>query len=450
MDLAEVLTAIDGSGPRLDVAALVALDPRDLLQLVREVEVIARRLDAVRTVLADAVDRSGAHGVDGHRTAKAALVHLGRLSGPEAHRRVRTARALRSLPAVGAAFAAGTVPTELAHGIGRAAANPRGAAFLEPADAVFAEQAAREPHDAFVAWLGEWERLADADGAAHDAEAAHRRRGVTLVQNRLDGSWLLRGQFGALQGAVLADVLDGFTAAEATADHDDATARFGPGATAAQWARTPTQRRADALVALARAAAGAGAGGDGRQAQPLVNIVIDEASFTHAIDLARNGTTGSDPTLSPAGGAGGDLSDLAGRICATTSGHRLHPHDALAAALIGHVRRVVIDGHGRVIDLGRRRRLFTGASRDAAQLQAAIAGHGTTRCLWSGCSASPTWLQVDHHHPWHRDGPTDVANSVLLCGHHNRLKETGYTPTRGPDGTWTLTRPDGTHITPAA
>ncbi|MBK5224247.1 MAG: HNH endonuclease, partial [Acidimicrobiia bacterium] len=59
-------------------------------------------------------------------------------------------------------------------------------------------------------------------------------------------------------------------------------------------------------------------------------------------------------------------------------------------------------------------------------------------------------LQVDHHQPWRQAGATDTANSDMLCGHHNRLKEAGFRPVRGPDGTWALTRPDGTPITPGA
>jgi Domain of unknown function (DUF222) len=446
------------------VAGLVGLDldlleAEELLGLVGGVEVVARRLDAFRVRLAGALDRSGAYTADGHRSAKAALRHLGRLSGPEAARRVRTARALRDLPVVGAAFDEGRVPTELAHAMGRVASNRRIGAFLAGADPIFAEQAAVESHDDVVAWLAEWERLADADGADQGEEEAHRRRSVTLVQSQIDGSWLLRGQFGALQGAVLAETLAGFLAAEDEADRVEAVARVGPDATAAQWARSACQRRADALVALVRHAC---EGAPGRAGEPLVNIVIDQASFEEMIwrrttpPGARRAQTATQTTIDPSnqheprtrdgcdpGGLGAD-----GRFCATTSGHRLSPHDTLAAALVGHIRRVVIDGHGRVIDLGRTQRLFTGASKVAAELQGAIAARGPTRCLWSGCTASNQWLQIDHHTPWPQGGRTDQGNANLLCGHHNRLKTTGYTPVRGPDGTWQLLRPDGTTITP--
>jgi hypothetical protein len=90
------------------------------------------------------------------------------------------------------------------------------------------------------------------------------------------------------------------------------------------------------------------------------------------------------------------------------------------------------------------------AAKQAAELQSAIAARGPTRCLWSGCTAANQWLQVDHDKSWTRGGCTDQDNANLLCGHHNRLKESGYKPVRGRDGTWTFRRPDGTAITPAA
>jgi hypothetical protein len=350
----------------------------------------------------------------------------------------------------------------MAHAMSRAVSNPRVQHLLDVADPVFAEQASTEAHDAFVAWLGEWERLADADGAEQDSDAAHRRRGVSLVQNHVDGSWLLRGQFGALQGAALADALAAYLAAEDAADRGDAIARVGPDATPADWARSAQQRRADALFELVRAALANPSGG--RRPEPLVNIVIDQESFEEMLGRAARGRCA--PRPEPDRGAGheshhgpesnhgqeshdrDDPLGIDGRLCATTSGHAVHPGDALAAALVGYVRRVVVDGDGRVIDLGRSQRLFTGAAHEAAELQAAIAARGPTTCLWSGCSASRRWLQADHDRPWRKGGCTDQDNANLLCGHHNRLKETGYRPVRGPDGGWILLRPDGTEITP--
>ena len=104
---------------------------------------------------------------------------------------------------------------------------------------------------------------------------------------------------------------------------------------------------------------------------------------------------------------------------------------------------MVLDGAGNVIDLGRRQRLFTGSSRDAAFLQALLRGPGGLGCLWAGCDGRGRNLQVDHRDPAGRGGPTNVANSDAYCGFHNRIKERGFRPVRGPSGEWTIHRPDG-------
>jgi hypothetical protein len=107
----------------------------------------------------------------------------------------------------------------------------------------------------------------------------------------------------------------------------------------------------------------------------------------------------------------------------------------------------VIDADSNLIDLGRRRRLFVGSSREAALIQGALAGRDGLRCGWSGCLQRRA-LQVDHLEAAARGGPTDIVNSLPLCGFHNRLKEHGWRPVRGPDGRWSILRPDGTTVTP--
>jgi hypothetical protein len=79
--VAEALThAVAG----LQVLDLDRLSAEEAMELARAVEVVRRRLDAGTDRLAGHLDHTAKHVVDGHRTAKAALVHLGRLSGAEA------------------------------------------------------------------------------------------------------------------------------------------------------------------------------------------------------------------------------------------------------------------------------------------------------------------------------------------------------------------------------
>jgi hypothetical protein len=128
--------------------------------------------------------------------------------------------------------------------------------------------------------------------------------------------------------------------------------------------------------------------------------------------------------------------------CETPQGHQVDADDMIAAALVGRVRRVVLDGAGRVVDLGRRQRLFTGAAAAALRLSG-------RRCIWPGCSVEAAHTQCDHIDPWAAArGPTSPTNGALLCGHHNRFKSGGYRVWRDPDGNWHVYRPDGTEIAP--
>lgn len=435
LDATELVDELVGVVGELQAYDLSVLTATESLALVGAVEVAQRRLEHAATRLAGHVDATGAYGVDGHRSAKAALVHIARLPGAEAHARIQTARALRSLPTVEAAFAAGEAPVASVRAIGRVAANPRVQGFLDPVvDEIFADQARTSRHDDLVAFVREWERVADSDGPGADPARTFERRTASHVQNEADGSWTLTSHHASLEGAIVDSVLRRFERGEWLADHEAALAEHGPGYRPDQMPRTPGQRRADAIVAIFQAAASTPA--DAQAPEPVVNVVIDE--HTLATELAR--TADEDVAEDPNRVLAGD------RLCRTADGAVLHPADAVAALLVGHVRRVVVDSHGTVIDLGRRRRCFTGSSRQAALIQDAVRNRSGTRCFWASCLSPPA--QVDHHDPWHRHGPTTPANSQPACGHHNRLKETGYRNELAPDGTVTYVRPDGTRITP--
>ncbi len=81
------------------------------------------------------------------------------------------------------------------------------------------------------------------------------------------------------------------------------------------------------------------------------------------------------------------------------------------------------------IELGRKRRLFTGSAREAVLLMA-------TRCDFLGCDVPGAHTQIDHLDEWERDGgSTDPVNAGLGCGGHNRAKHRKYTAKRHRNGT---------------
>jgi len=184
-----------------------------------------------------------------------------------------------------------------------------------------------------------------------------------------------------------------------------------------------------ALTAIFQAAAAAGTV-CGRV--PTVDIVIDQHVYEEQLAAM---VADRDCDFS--------LDDVVHTRSRTTGGAPVDPADAVAASLLGHVRRVVVGADGVIVDLGRRSRLFTGSARTAAVLQAALDDAG--RCLWPGCIHRR--CQIDHVQEWVADdGDTDVANSGPLCGRHNRWKTRGYHTWRDPTGVWHTQRPDGTEI----
>ncbi|HSP04277.1 MAG TPA: DUF222 domain-containing protein [Acidimicrobiales bacterium] len=427
-ELEAALNALDDAVGLVQSASLDGVSPKEELALVRRLEELRRRLDHGTDQAVGHLDAGAAFSIDGHKTAKGALKAIGRLSGPEAHGRVQTSRALRRLPLVEAAYARGEIPTEHARALARTVANPRVAEWVPDADPIFAHHATKLGYDDFVAALRQWEALADADGADQASERSHQRRNASLLESGIDGSFHLEGSFGAFQGAVMAEIFERYETAELHADWAAAREVHGEDACVEHLARTPGQRRADALVEIFRRAETAA----GPSGEPLVNIVVDQDTFEDEVRRAA----GEDVTVDP-------NEDLTARRCQAVDGTQLRPSEVLAAAVLGHVRRVVLDSAGNVIDLGRRQRLFTGSARDAAFLQALLRSPGGLGCLWPGCDGSGRCLQVDHRDPARQRGPTDVANSDAYCGFHNRIKERGFRPVRDPDGTWTIHRPDG-------
>jgi hypothetical protein len=143
--------------------------------------------------------------------------------------------------------------------------------------------------------------------------------------------------------------------------------------------RTEAQRRADALLEMARAAA---ACPPGRQRPlPTVNFLLDGA------------TAASCRRRRP-------LDPLAYRDVTARSdrGHRVEPAAIIGVSLWAMIRRVVTNSNGVVIELGRTSRLFTGYAREAVMLL-------EPTCIWPGCDHPHTWCHADHLTSWNAAAP---------------------------------------------
>ena len=272
--------------------------------------------------------------------------------------------------------------------------------------------------------LRRWEILADIDGAHAHREANVANRTASVVE--LDGSLLLRASGG--DATATAEMIAIFGAEVERQFHADVAERsrlHGAEAPASLLPRTDAQRRYDALHTIFRASATAPAGG--RMPATLVNIIVDQRTYEEG--LAAHGIVPYPDDLPEV--------DFAKRRCETDTGIALLPDDVVRASLQGHVRRVVVNSAGVVIEMGRRERLFTGAAREAAKLMA-------TSCDHPGCGVKCTFAQVDHVFEWFDDGPTDPENSSIACGRHNPTKHTHYNVKRTGRGYVIYHRRDGT------
>ncbi|MGI8939721.1 MAG: DUF222 domain-containing protein [Iamia sp.] len=415
-------------------ADLSPADAADARRLIGGLEVQARRLGSAQVDLLSRIDRAGLHRVDGHASAKVMVRHTAKLSNPEAARRARAARALRDLPLVAEAFRAGRIGAAQVDRIALAHANPRVADAVVANEASFVAQAETQPYATFDRMVAEWVRLMDEDGTCDRAERDHHNRDFKGVQD-FNGAWSFAGGCGSLQGAEVDSIFRAFLRAETEADWVAARAEHGDAATAADLARTDGQRRFDAFLAMSRRAADAHAATGGSQI--VTDIVVDQETFGRTVAAMAGAEV---PDIGPVF----SVFPTRSYRCSTLNGNPIDPTEAVAQALNGHIRRVVVGADSVVIDLGRKQRLFTGSAALAVKLSA-------THCYWPGCHVPVTDCQSDHLRPWSNasdrgGGCTNPGDGAPACGRHNRFKEHGFTVRRDHTGTCHVHRPDGTEI----
>lgn len=241
-----------------DFTAPVDADERkaiadELASDLQDVERLMRRCKARVVSVLDRADRLGVYSVDGHRSIRSWAAATVNWSSRECRDRARIVHLVRDLPSVADDLAAGTIAIAPVRELSRLHANPRcGDQLLDAADELV--KAAKElPFEDFRIVAQQWERFADTDGAHNSHEAAHQGRRVST--STMGDTFHLQRQFGAIQGAEIAEILSRFEQAEFDAEWAALKATHGDGLTVMMLERTSSQRRADALVAVFLAAA---------------------------------------------------------------------------------------------------------------------------------------------------------------------------------------------------
>ncbi|HET8681370.1 MAG TPA: DUF222 domain-containing protein [Micromonosporaceae bacterium] len=373
-------------------AAPWALPDGELVDMLDELHVTQQRLAALNLSLVRELDGRGLAVAQGASSTAAWLRDRMRMSIGAARRLVELAAAVDTGPAVvREALAAGAMSLEQAQVVTRAVA-----ALLAGAGPAVAEKAAA----ALVGHAGEHEpvvlrRLGERvlqvvdPGLAEEAERAaleraerraDRDRFLTL-SGAGDGGVRLSGRLGAEAAAVVRSALEPLC-------------RPIPGDE-----RTPGQRRADALEDICRLALATG------------------ELPTHGGDRPQVVVTTSYDTLARQLGPG--LLD---------TGETLTPETVRRLACDAHILPAVLDSTGQPLDLGRQRRLVTGALRRALVLR-------DGGCCFPTCDRPARWCQGHHITSWADGGPTCLSNIVLVCTYHHRLlHHGGWTVHIAPDG----------------
>ena len=403
-ELTELIDRLAGVDPGA-VPDSVALE--QVQELRRQID----RLEAVWSARVAAVHRAGAANAAGFASTAAFLRQACHISPGTARARVEVAMQVGERPAVAAACADGAISYPHAKAITDGLA-PLPEALQADAEPILLE-AARQFDPARVHQVARRLRhIIDPDGQAGVDERHREDRWVELPIG-FRGIGVLRGALDPESAAVVRAALDALSTPAGPTDE-----------------RTPAQRRADALVEMARRTLDAGDLPETGAERPHLTVTVPLASLTGASRV-------------PA-----DL-DVAGPI---------GPHALRRLACDATVTRIVagepgeqsgqplprgyldalpppLRGPSQVLDVGRSARTATAAIRKA--LAARDKG-----CVMPGCDRPPPRCEAHHVVHWADGGATAISNMALLCAfHHHYIHEHNWHIQVHDDGHVTVTPP---------
>jgi hypothetical protein len=346
--------------------------------------------DCLTARLCAALDRVDP-AADGAVTLGSWLRNRAGRSGSEAASLVRRITRLRHCPEVAAAWIDGCLSTGQVDAVVAHVSDRTQPIFTEQETALVPAFAGLSGRDTEVA-MRRWAAYAEALVDTPLREASDR---TVYLTAGLDGWGELSGRLDPASFQVVDAALEAATAPDVEGEP----------------ARTRGQRRADAVVAIARHYLDhADTAATSRGSRPDVTVVV-------TLDDLEHGTGSS---------IDGDMLDTA----------------SVGSLLCdAGVHRVVTDGPSVVLDAGRTTRtvshhLFsTLAVRDGG-------------CRFPGCDRPVSWCEAHHVVPWQLGGETNPSNLVLLCWrhHHDFAHHPQWHLKLLPDATIEVTRPDGTAL----
>jgi hypothetical protein len=418
-------TAVGVTLPTEDEIA--SLSGREHDELLAELERIGRKVHAAKLDVINHADREARFLSDGHRNSAAWTRAVTNCSPGESRKRVRAAHAIRNLPSVGDALRQGTVGVDQLNEVARLHANPRCGRKVADSEGILLDAARQLEYADFTVVTERWLTLADPDGAHRDHAAADANRDFRIHEH--GAGFVIAAQCGVLQGTAIREMVQRFVDAEFVTDWEATREQHGDKIATQLLPRTTSQRRFDAFFQMLEL--GATNPSDATLPDPVVNVIVDLDTFEQHL---RAELGGPPPKIDPA--------TILDRRCETTDGLPVDPRDVVALAMVGQVRRIVLDATDVIVNAGRLTRLYRGPLRQALQAL-------SPRCKWLGCLIRARIAAIDHRHEYADGGHTDAANGDVMCNHHNVIKsKRGYRARRLPNGWWLIQRPDGTPLRP--
>jgi hypothetical protein len=317
----------------------------------------------------------------------------------QAGRHIGRARKLRALAGTRAAWETGRLSSAQVDAIVAVVTAARLAAYLE-GEAEMVDQLAGLDGPDTVAVLRAWAGLVDDLLAPDPSDAADDEidPGELYASRTFEGRVAVSGDLEGEGGSL---VLTAIRTAMTTDGPEDP-------------ARTPAQRRADALADVAK-------------------FFLDH--HDHPNPTPRN---------RPHVGVVVDWDALRargqGRL--VEADQPVSPEDVQRLLCDAGVFRIVTIGRSTVLDLGRTTKVISPAQHAAL----AVRDGG---CRWPGCDRPACWSDAHHIEHWSAGGPTALGNLCLLCRrHHRRIHRRGVTAKLDTtDATLTITLPNGRQIT---
>jgi hypothetical protein len=365
---------------------LTGLSDGELTELVVLAGDVVKLADALFVQAVGRLDVQRAWEGSGARSAGTFVSWQCGMSRGRASSALSCARALRVLPGTHAAFLAGDLTIEHVRLLARAqTANPEAFAADEAKLVRLAGEMLFRRYEVGIRyWI-------DAN-SPDDTEAAAKKRydDRRLDHSRiLDGCVVIDALLDPVTGAIVCRELERLEQELFDADWAEARQRLGDAATIADLRRHPKQRRADALRVMAERSAAKPAAAT--EARVLVHVLAGHDSVT--------------------------------RMCELSDGTVVTPGEVLPHLDRADVERAIFDGPSKVIDIGVRRRLFTGATRTTIQLR-------DRTCTHPSCDWPAEDCEIDHITPYEHGGETTQANGRCLCAYHHRWRHRNSTRRR--------------------